>query len=136
MLAFLERLHTVLTSDIGLIAVVNSENIGATVRQPAASPSIEYDINSQTRDPSGHIVLTTVFYIHSQQGAAECWQIEELMSPLMDASKLSNLTKGFMVARVRLSDAARTARSEWAASLRIEYTVHIKKRVPVSHQPQ
>ena len=136
MLALLQRLHSVLTNDPGLTAIVAPANIGATVRQPAASPSIEYDISSQTRDPSGHLLTSLLFYIHSQQGAAECWSAEEKLRPLMDAALLSDLPNGFMVARVRLTDAARTARSEWAASLRLEYLLHVKERVSQPHQPQ
>lgn len=130
MQALLIQLHKVLTTDNVLIGLAPSENIGASIRQNAGSPAIEYGIEGEEADHSGHRRLTLVFGVYSQTGAEETYSIKERLERLMTAKNLSTpiapeVSLTFKAVQVRLSDSRVYPRNSWAHSLRIEFDIMV-----------
>ena len=129
--ALLVHLHSVLKSDTGLTAVIPSDNIGASVRQNAGSPALEYGIDGDAPNHSGHRDIILAFNICSAAGAAEVYRAKEALEQVMTAKKLSTpvlvtdppLT--FKVDQVRLTDASTDPRNDWAFSTRCEFSLRV-----------
>lgn len=134
--ALLIQLNAVLTSDTDLTAEVPSDNIGASIRQNAGSPVLEYGIDGEESDHSGHRFVVLAFGIYSAAGAAQVYRIKELLERLLTAKNLStpvppSLTPlTFRVAQVKLTDARVYPRDPWAHSLRVEFTVQVSDLRP------
>ena len=77
MLPLLQHLSAALTSDTGLTTIVPATNIAATLRNPADWPAIEYGIEEQQRNNKGQIRTSLILYIHSTEGAAQCWRFKK-----------------------------------------------------------
>lgn len=126
MKALLEHLYAALTTDTGLTALVDPNNIGATMRNPAEWPSVEFDIEGLETSTRGHIVTGLAIFIHSSTGAFECWDIHSALHKVMNPRTLTDAgTTGIRIASVRLTHARRLPRNEWAASLRFLYECHV-----------
>lgn len=134
------QLHAVLTSDSQLTAIVQSENIGASIRQNAGSPALEYGIDGDSPDASGHRFVSLVLYAHSATGADVVYQIRERLEALLTAKNLSmpvppSVTPlTFAVAQSRLVDTAVAPRNPWAHSLRIEFSIQVADKRPFTQK--
>lgn len=134
--AVLIQLQQVLTSDTALTAEVPPENIGTSIRQNAGSPALEYGIDGEETDHSGHRFLVLVFGIYSATGAATVYRIKELLERLLTAKKMSTLIPPntvpliFRVAQVKLTDSRVYPRDPWAHSLRVEFTMQVSDLRP------
>jgi hypothetical protein len=134
MRALLVHLHQVLTTDTDLVSLVPSENIGAIIRQDAGSPSLEYGIDGEEADHSGHRNLQLAFVVAAQAGAEITYEIKERLEALMTAKKLSTSTTAepltFTASQVRLTDSRVYPRTGWAHALRIEFDLRISDLRP------
>jgi hypothetical protein len=129
------QLHKVLTTDTALLALIPIENVGASIRQNAASPSLEYGVDGEEADHSGHRRLTLVFGIASQTGAESTYAIKERLEQLMTAKILSTpiapaVALAFNVVQVKLADSRVQPRTGWAHSLRVEFDVAVADKRP------
>jgi hypothetical protein len=129
------QLHQVLISDAALTTLVPSENVGACIRQNAASPSLEYGIDGEETDHSGHRRLTLVFVIASQTGAESTYAIKERLEQLMTAKILSTpiapaTALVFNAVQVKLADSRVFSRTGWAHALRAEFDVMVADKRP------
>ena len=126
MRALLEHLYAALINDPGLTALVDPNSIGATMRNPAEWPAVEFDIEGQERSRRGHIHTGIAVFIHSDTGAKECWDIHDALHKVMNPRTLTDAgTTGIRVASIRLVQARRLPRNEWSASLRFLYEAHV-----------
>ncbi len=139
------QLHKVLTSDTALLALIPSDNVGASIRQNAGSPSLEYGIDGEEASHSRQRSLTLVFVIASQTGAESTYAIKERLEALMTAKILSTpidppppaqpTALVFNVVQVKLSDSRVSARTGWAHALRVEFDIKVAdKRPPTQKQ--
>lgn len=137
MLPLLVQLHAVLTTDTALIYIIPSDNIGASIRQNAGSPVLEYEIGGEEADHSGHRTIVLVFITSSQTGAEECYKIKEALEQLVTAKKLSTPETGtldFSVMQARLTDSVFQSRSGWAHTLRTEFTLRVADKRPATQK--
>lgn len=135
MQALLLQLHQVLTTDTVLLNLIPSENVGAIIRQNAGSPSLEYGIDGEEADHSGHRRLTLVFGIAAQTGAESTYAIKEQLEQLMTAKILSTpiapaTSLAFNVVQVKLADSRVLPRTGWAHSLRVEFDLMVADKRP------
>lgn len=125
---FLVHLQRTLTTDTALSAVLPPDHIGASVRQNAKWPCLEYGIDGQpVLAPEGKTVLNIIFQIYSTVGASECWEIEESLTPLLKPHRLSQDAIGFTVSRMQRVDAQSLTDqfSDWRYRLKLDYLTHI-----------
>jgi hypothetical protein len=130
----LVQIISVLTQHIGLTEIVDPANISATVREPVSWPSVEVDVGELLeRHPNGQMEVVVRFYIHSQQGADQCWRIEKELHTCMTAKRLTpeNADKSFKVSRCHQTALMRLPRTPWAASIQVEYTLRVAELYPV-----
>lgn len=139
------QLHKVLTTDTALLALIPSENVGASIRQNAGSPSLEYGIDGEEASHSRQRRLTLVFVIASQTGAESTYVIKERLEALMTAKILSTpiapplpalpVDLVFNVVQVKLADSRVTSRTGWAHAIRVEFDLMVAdKRPPTQKQ--
>jgi hypothetical protein len=133
------QLYAVLTTDTGLTAVIPSNNIGASVRQNAGSPCLEYEIDGEEADHSGHRTILLDFVISSQTGAEECYAIKDALEKVVTAKKLSTpltplvgpvVPLTFSVMQSRLTDTRANPRSDWAHSISSVFTLRVADKRP------
>ena len=125
---FLVHLQSTLTSDASLSTVLPPKHIGASVRQNAKWPCLEYGIDGQPLlAPEGKTVLNVIFQIYSTVGASECWDIEERLTPLIKPTRLSSGADGFTVSRMQRVDAQSLTDqfSDWRYRLKLDYLTHL-----------
>jgi hypothetical protein len=134
------QLHKVLTSDTSLTALVPSDNIGAIIRQNAGSPVLEYGIDGEEANYSGHRTLTLAFVIASQTGAESTYAIKERLEALMTAKNLSTpiappppalpVALVFKAVQVKLTDSRVYPRTGWAHAIRVEFDIMVADTRP------
>ena len=134
------QLHQVLTTDTPLLALIPSENIGASIRQNAGSPCLEYGIDGEEANHSRQRSLTLVFVIASQTGAESTYAIKERLEALMTAKKLSTpiapappaqpVALVFNVVQVKLTDSRVHSRTGWAHAIRAEFDLMVADKRP------
>ena len=139
MQSLLIQLHKVLTTDAPLLALIPSDNLGAIIRQNAGSPSLEYGIDGEEADHSGHRKLTLVFTAVSQTGAESNYAIKDRLETLLTAKKLSTpiapaIALDFKVVQVRLADSRVYPRTGWAHSLRFEFDIQVADTRPFTQK--
>ena len=125
---FLVHLQRTLTNDTALSTVLPPKHIGASVRQNAKWPCLEYGIDGQPiLAPEGKTVLNVIFRVYSTVGASECWEIEEALTPLLKPARLSQGAEGFRVSRMRRVEAQSLTDmfSDWRYRLNLDYLTHI-----------
>jgi hypothetical protein len=134
----LVKVISVLTQDIGLTEIVDPASISATVREPVAWPSVEVDVGELLgRHPNGQLEVVVRIYIHSKQGADECWRIEKAVHNCMTAKRLTpeDSERSFKVSQCRQTDLRRLPRTPWASSISLDYTLRVAELAPVKqHQ--
>lgn len=133
------QLHKVLTTDTALLTLIPSENMGACIRQNAGSPALEYGIDGEEANHSGHRTLTLVFVIVSQTGAEATYAIKERLEALMTAKKLSTpilpeIALVFKAVQVKLADSRVTARTGWAHAIRAEFDIMVADTRPLTQK--
>ena len=129
------HLHQVLTTDTALLALIPSENVGAIIRQNAGSPSLEYGIDGEEANHSGHRSLTLVFVVASQTGAESTYAIKERLEALMTAKILSTPVAPatvlvFNVVQAKLTDSRVYPRTGWAHTIRVEFDLMVADKRP------
>ena len=135
MQALLLQLHQVLITDTALLTLIPSENVGAIIRQNAGSPSLEYGIDGEEADHSGHRRLTLVFNVAAQTGAESTYAIKERLEQLMTAKILSTpiapaTVLDFKVCQVKLADSRVYPRTGWAHAIRVEFDLQVADKRP------
>jgi hypothetical protein len=135
MLDFFTHLHFVLTNDADLTAIIPPDNIGASLRQSAEPPLLEYGIDSAEEDPWGHASKDVVLTIYSKNGNAELMHAADLLHRLMTASTLTPAFGSFRTSQVRLISRRTAPRTDWGDAIRCEYSVRLVETAPV-HQKQ
>jgi hypothetical protein len=137
MFALLQHVAQVLTAAPELTSLVPVAQIAATVRKPGTTPAVEYSVTGfqRPRTADGKADILLELYIHSTKSEAECWLIADAIHRLMTAKRLtpdtSPLDSVFRVSQVRQTDARREPRNEWAATIRVEYSIKVVELDPV-----
>ncbi len=153
MISLLKHVTQVLRTDADLIAILPKDNIGATKRRPGGGINqnmkaatqqqhaiLEYSIYDQQRAHDGKQDLIFVMYAHSSVSEEVCWEIAEAINKVMTATNLtpsgaSPYAGIFRTSKCNQTGARRSPRNEWAASIRLEYSIKVVELDPVKqHQ--
>ena len=127
MRSFMAHLAKVLTSSSAITSLVPRESISPSVRQPAGTTAIEFDISEGIRDRQGKCPLTVRLYLHATS-ANLAHSIADAVHAEMTAAKLSDRNRAdgpFVVSQSKNTLIRREPRNEWAASLLVEYSIKL-----------